>query len=363
MEARKIRVLHLELDEHLGGIESFLYNLYSEIDRNKVQFDFISRYDNPAMGSELRKLGSKISKVSSYRKPLKYMSDLDHVIRTGGYDVVHIHKNSAAVILPFLVTRKYKKIRVFVHSHNTKPSIGGISTILHLVNRIFLWENASSHFACSETAGRWLYGNGRNFIVVKNGIATEKYVFSEEQRVKKRRELNISKDAFVIGNVGRFSDQKNQKRLIGIFEEFQKQDSTAVLLLVGEGKLKQEIEDYSKKRQINNIHFLGIRKDIPELMMAMDAFVMPSLYEGLPIVAIEAQAAGLDLYLSEAISHEAEISSSVSWFSLNETNQNIAENIKRENVNGNVRKMRNIEVKNQEYDMKHTANVILESYI
>lgn len=362
MEARKIKVLHLELDEHLGGIESFLYNLYNEIDRNKVQFDFISRYDNPAMGSELRKLGSKIFTVSPYRKPLKYMSDLDHVIKTGGYDVIHIHKNSAAVILPFLVARKYKSIQKFVHSHNTKPSIGGISTILHIVNKSFLWKNADRYFACSDAAGKWLYGNNKNFVVIRNGINTEKYVFSEEQRVKKRRELNISQDTFVIGNVGRFSEQKNQKRLIDIFAEFQKQDTTVVLLLVGEGKLKQKIEDYSKKKQINNVQFLGVRKDVPELMMAMDAFVMPSLYEGLPIVAIEAQAAGLDLYLSDTISPETEISNSVSWFSLNETNQNIAKNIKREKSNGSVRKERNNEVRNQNYDVKQTATALLNLY-
>ena len=129
----RIRVLHLELDGHLGGIESFLYNLYSVIDRNRVHFDFITRAENPAKGDELKKLGANIYRLSSYSHPFRYMKDLDRVINEGNYDVVHIHKNSATVILPFLVVRRYKNIRVFVHSHNSQPSVGGITYVLHKI--------------------------------------------------------------------------------------------------------------------------------------------------------------------------------------------------------------------------------------
>ncbi|WP_455719404.1 glycosyltransferase [Agathobacter sp.] len=358
----KIRVLHLELDGHLGGIESFLCNLYSEIDRHRIQFDFITRSDNPAKSFELRNLGANIIKISSYNHPLRYLKDLDKVIANGKYDVIHIHKNSAAVILPFIITKKHNNISVFVHSHNTQPSINGITSLLHRINRTFLYNNADEHFACSKVAGEWLYGKNREFSVLRNGIITSKYRFSEEKRKDKRQELNIPKDAFVVGNVGRFAEQKNQKRLVEIFEEIVKIKSNCFLILIGEGILKEKIQMYVNEKNIKNVKFLGVRNDIPDLMMAMDAFVMTSLYEGLPIVGVEAQAAGLDLYLSDTISKETELLDSVKWFGLNESNREIAEIIKFETITGDERKYRNEKVKNMGYDIKQTAEELLNKY-
>lgn len=359
---KKINVLHLELDEHLGGIESFLYNLYSEIDRNKVQFDFITRSDNPAKGEEFKKLGANIYKISSYKHSLRYMSELDRVIAEGKYDVVHIHKNSAAVILPFLVTRKHKDIRVFVHSHNTQPSVGGIAFAIHKVNRSFLYKNADEHFACSQVAGEWLYDGNGGFSVLKNGIVTSNYKFDEDKRRNKRQELSISDEAFVLGNVGRFTEQKNQKRLIDIFDVLQKNRHNVYLILVGDGVLRENLELYTNEKKIKNVKFLGVRSDIPDLMMAMDAFVMPSQYEGLPIVGIEAQAAGLNLYLSNTISKETQLLKSVTWFDLTESNHEIAKIIKDVTINERERILRNNEVKDCGYDIKQTASELLRRY-
>ena len=359
---RKTRVLHLELDEQLGGIESFLYNLYTEIDRDRIQFDFITRSENPAKGNELRELGANIYILPSYNRPLRYMKELDRVISKGHYDVVHIHKNSAAVIFPFYVTRKHKDIRVFVHSHNTQPSIRGITSVLHEINKTFLYKNSDEHFACSKIAGEWLYGGRDSFSVLRNGIITSKYKFDEEKRKRKRQELSISDDAFVIGNVGRFTEQKNQKRLVELFEEFHKHIANSYLLLVGDGNLRNKIELYIDTNKIENVKFLGIRDDIPDLMMAMDAFVMPSLYEGLPIVGVEAQAAGLDLYLSDTISRETGLLNSVKWFDLNETNQEIVKRIQIHKVSADERMQRNNEIKIQGYDINQTAQILLKKY-
>ena len=359
---RKIRVLHLELDGHLGGIESFLYSLYSAIDRNKVHFDFITRADNPAKGCELKQLGARIIKISSYNHPLKYMKDLDRVIEEGNYDVIHIHKNSAAIILPFLVTRKHKNVKVFIHSHNTKPSVDGIAFLLHKLNKRFLYNSADEHFACSLVAGEWLYGKKGNFSVLRNGIITSIYQFDKEMRKVKRQELNIPEDAFVLGNVGRFAEQKNQKRLVDIFEEFQKYVENSYLILVGDGSLRKKIELYTNEKKIKNIKFLGVRNDIPDIMMAMDAFVMPSLYEGLPSVGVEAQAAGLDLYMSNTISKETELLNSVTWFYLKETDQNIVKKINMKVSSERERLLRNNEVKKQGYDIEQTARELLSRY-
>ncbi len=359
---KKIKVLHLELDSHMGGIESFLYNLYSEIDRDQIQFDFVTRSDKPAMGEELKSIGATIYKISSYRNPLAYMKDLNGVIQKG-YDVVHIHKNSAAIIFPFIVAHKYKSVKVFVHSHNTSPSIGRITKILHELNKRILWRYSDKHFACSEAAGQWLYGEHREFIVLKNGILTEHYRFNQGVRNQKRTELGISDDTFVIGNVGRFTEQKNQKRLVQIFEKILEKNRNTKLLLVGDGKQKQSVEEYCREKQLlDDVIFLGVRNDIAELMMAMDAFVMPSMYEGLPIVAIEAQSTGLPLYLSDTIAKETDITKEVQWFSLQEKDDSIAERIRMEQIAGEKRRDDNSKVANAGFNMKETANYLYREY-
>lgn len=360
----KVRVLHLELDEHLGGIESFLYSLYSAIDRERIQFDFVTRSGNPAKGEELQVLGAKIYKISSYDKPIKYMKELKKIIKEGKYNVVHIHKNSAAVILPFLVTRKTQNIRVFVHSHNTKPSVGHASSVLHRINKNFLYKNADEHFACSEVAGEWLYGKKKNYMVLKNGIIAKKFLFDKEIRKKIRREFGISDSIFVMGHVGRFTDQKNHDKLIDIFYEFQNIQSSANLWLVGDGENKDKIYGKVLKLGIQDkVFFLGVRTDINELLMAMDAFVMPSVYEGLPISAVEAQATGVRTFLSDSISKETEVSNSVHWFSNKLDAKIIAKLIQKKCDEQFERIQANKEIIENGFDMMETAEGLLEHYI
>lgn len=357
----KIKVLHLELDGHIGGIESFLHNLYSQIDRDKIQFDFITRSSNPAKGKELMALGANIYKVSSLSHPLKYMKDLEKIIRNGNYDVVHIHKNSCINILPFFVTNKFTDIKVYVHSHNTQPSKGNVSKVLHFINREFVWKSSDQHFACSEVAGKWLYGKKREFIVIKNGILTNKYLFNAFTRTMKRDELQISKNSLVIGNVGRFTEQKNQKRLLEIFSNVQNLKANSVLLLIGDGDLREKNEKYAKQLGLKNVYFLGLRNDIPELMMAMDVMVMPSLYEGLPIVCIEAQATGLPMLVSNTVSLETKISNAYYTFSLEDKDLAIAKELLK--INKSTDRTIGCDVISKAgYDMKNTANILKNEY-
>ena len=359
---KKVKVLHLELDCHLGGIESFLFNLYSRIDRDTVQFGFVTRSDNPAMALELKKLGAKIYKVPSYRKPIKYMRTLNAIIDEG-YDIVHIHKNSAAIFLPFLIAHRHTNVRVFAHSHNTSPSIGGATRLLHMLNRNILWKCSDEHFACSQVAGEWLYGKNKAFTVLKNGINTNAYKYDLKRHLAKRKELGISDNVFVIGNVGRFTEQKNQKRLVQIYEEFLNKNGNSMLLLMGDGEQKNIVKNYCKERKLTEyVTFLGVRKDIPDLMMAMNTFIMPSLYEGLPIVAIEAQSAGLPLYLSNTISDETDVTNNVKWFSLEDDNKTIAEIICDEQSTTQERIERNSKVVTAGFDMEETAKYLSKKY-
>lgn len=230
---------------------------------------------------------------------------------------------------------------------------------MHNINKRFLWYSADEHFACSKVAGKWLYGKHKEFIILKNGIITQKFKYDKNIRKLKRKELGIPEDAFVVGNVGRFTEQKNQRRLIDIFYEFLKKEANSWLLLVGDGKLRNSVEEYTNKIHLKNVYFLGVRKDIPQLMMAMDCFVMPSLYEGLPIVGIEAQTTGLQMLVADTVSEETKIVDQFTWFSLEESNEQIAQKI-----NMTVSYDRSLladDVIYQGFDMKQTA-LELERY-
>jgi len=360
---KKPRILHFELDKNLGGIETFLLNLYNQIDRNKIQFEFITAVKRPALEQQFLKLGGVIHHVSAHKNVICYCRDVKSILESG-IDVVHIHKNSAANIIPVILAKKCKIRKIIVHSHNTAPSTGKISVLLHKINKPYLNRMADVRLACSIEAGKWLFGK-EQFEIMTNGVLTDKFCYNESVRKNKRQELNIDKSTLVIGSIGRFVKQKNQLRAVDIFAEFTKIQSNAVLLFVGEGELRPQIEKYTKEKNLTEkIKFLGIRYDIPELLMAMDCFLMPSLHEGLPIVAVEAQAAGLPLILADTVSSETELTSAVRWFSLNQTDADIAQLIYEIAYNNNIdRHMLLGQVIQGGFDIKKTANSVLTYYI
>lgn len=163
---KRIRVLHSELNGELGGIESFLYNVYRFIDKEKVEFDFLTISDTPAYGDKFKKMGSTVYKVPKHINFLGYYFAIDKILREGNYDIVHIHKNSAIDILILKVLQRFPNIKVVVHSHNTFPSVGGKLEKLHKFNRKYLYDNADYRLACSDNAGKWMYGNvqGTNYL-------------------------------------------------------------------------------------------------------------------------------------------------------------------------------------------------------
>lgn len=179
---KRIRVLHSELNGELGGIESFLYNVYRFIDKEKVEFDFLTISDTPAYGDKFKKMGSTVYKVPKHINFLGYYFAIDKILREGNYDIVHIHKNSAIDILILKVLQRFPNIKVVVHSHNTFPSVGGKLEKLHKFNRKYLYDNADYRLACSDNAGKWMYGNGA-FEIIKNGIDTKGFRFCTESTI------------------------------------------------------------------------------------------------------------------------------------------------------------------------------------
>lgn len=310
-----IRVLQIGMTDNLGGIETFLMNYYKNMNRSEVQFDFINIYENGLFfKDEIMKMGGKIYNISSYYKhPFKYIKELKKIINDNNYNIIHCNMNSAAMIYPLIASKLSNAKVIISHSHNSSSDKGFLKTIIHNINKHFIPLLATNYFACSEVAGEWFFSrkvrSSDKYKIIYNGIDFKKFNFNEESRIKKRKELGISSDTLVLGHVGRFNKQKNHRFLVEVFAEINKINCDSKLLLVGTGPLNDEILDLVKKLGIeDNVLFLGQRSDTNELYCAMDLFLLPSLYEGLPLVGVEAQVSGLKCLFSSNITRELSLS-------------------------------------------------------
>lgn len=318
-----IRVLQIGMTDNWGGIESYIMNYYRNIDKTKVQFDFVNIYNNElCFQNEIEQLGGKIYKVSSYYKhPIKYIRELKNIIIDNNYEIIHCNMNSAVFLYPLIAAKIAKAKVIIAHSHNSSSDKGVIKALLHNINKHFIPFFANKFFACSNKAGKWFYSSkilkSNDYYVIKNSINTNIFRFNDNIRKEKRAELKVADNTILIGHVGRFNKQKNHIFLIDVFNEYHRNNKNSKLLLVGIGPLKEKVESKVKElKLIDNVLFLEQRKDVNELMMAMDVFVLPSLYEGLPLVGVEAQAAGLPCIFSDSITDEIKISNNAQFVSL-----------------------------------------------
>lgn len=315
----KTKILHVQLTKNFGGIESLLTNVYANIDRTKYQFDFIATAEE-VYQEKLKKFGGRIYLVPSIKHFVSYIKSFDHIL-DNNYDVVHFHKNSAANIVPILLAKYHPSHpKIIIHSHNTSPSVNNAGLmLLHKLNRSILIKISDKKVACANAAAKWMFGTSKDVQIINNGIDIDKFTFSSEARKSIRRKLNIPFNDLVLGNVGRFSEQKNQSFLIDIFKEVEKKNPNSRLILVGNGYLlKNTKEKVNSLGLSSKVIFTGKKNNIPDYLSAMDIFVMPSLYEGLPISAVEAQAEGLGVYLSDSISKEIVLTNNTKMFSLND---------------------------------------------
>lgn len=319
-----IRILQIGMTDNLGGIETFLINYYRKIDKEKYQFDFINIYNNPlCFQEEIINMGGKIYNVSSYYKhPIKYIREVVKIINENNYEIIHCNMNSAAMIFP-LVAGKISNAKVVIsHSHNSSSDKGLPKTILHNIGKHFIPIFANTYFSCSLKAGEWFYSKkilkSDNHYIIYNSVDLNKFKYDEKLRSKIRKKFNIDDDNFVIGHVGRFNKQKNHAFLIKVFNEIHKINENSTLFLIGQGPLQKRIEEKVKKLNLEkSVIFLGKRNDVSELYNAMDLFVLPSLYEGLPLVGIEAQASNVECVFSDSITHELQISDKCWYIPLN----------------------------------------------
>lgn len=303
----KIRVLHVGLDTHLGGIETYLMKIASHIDLEKFQFDFLA-HDNekPCFYNELVALGCKFYFVTSRRKSFsRNKKELEALFNNEHFDIVHCHLNSLTYIAPILAALK-ANVKVIVHSRNAGSSVGSSSKILCTLNRIRFPYDKVTLVAVSDKAGSWMFGKKRNVIVLNNGIDIHGFEFSQEKRKVTRKELGIENKQEVIVHVGAFRLQKNHSFLVKVFYEYHKKYPYSALLLVGTGELENMIRNQVKKMGLSeNVIFTGNRSDLDCVLSASDKFLFPSLYEGFPNALLEAQASGLLCVASTTITEQA----------------------------------------------------------
>lgn len=314
-----IRVLQVVNNMHRAGLETMLMNYYRHMDREKIQFDFLThRPEKDDYDDEIESLGGKVYHAprlypQNYPAYFKYMEQFfkEHP----EYKIMHSHIDAMSY-LPLKAAKKAGIPVRIAHSHNTSID-KDFKRLLKLYFRSQITSVANYYCACGQEAGEFLFPN-KEFIVIPNAIETEKFRYSEEIRNRKRKELGLT-DELVIGHVGRISYQKNHKFLINIFNELLKKESNAILLLIGVGEKEEEVRKQVVDLGINKkVRFLGNRSDVNELYQAMDIFMLPSFFEGIPVVGVEAQFAGLPCIFSNKVPSEVAFNSKCRFLSLDE---------------------------------------------
>jgi glycosyltransferase involved in cell wall biosynthesis len=313
-----IRVLHYGLSSNKGGIETYIMNLASHVDRERFNFDFLhNKAGVPCFREELKAMGSEFYGVTPRRtSPFKNRQELNELFERESFDILHCHVNSLSYIEP-VHTALRSGCQVLVHSHNSGASTSLATNLLHRLHYHTLPRDKVTMVAVSRIAGEWVFGPSASFNVIHNGIEIERFAFRAEAREAKRKELGLS-GRLVIGHVGAFLPAKNHAFLLNVFYALLQEVPQARLLLVGTGPLESAIRMQAAKMGIGAaLIFLGHRSDVPELMSAMDLFLIPSLHEGFPLAALEAQASGLPCIMSDAIAEEVVVASTCKRISLN----------------------------------------------
>lgn len=302
-----IRILHVVTYMGRGGLETMIMNYYRHIDRSKVQFDFLvhrefrADYDN-----EIEALGGRIFRLSRLVPwSRSYLNKLEQFFRSHPeYKIVHVHQDCLSSVILKVAKTCGIPVRI-AHSHSGSQD-NNLKYLIKLFYKQFIPTYATQLFACGKEAGDWMFG-GASFRVLNNAIDTRQYSYDAKRNMRIRNMLQIPDHAFVVGHVGRFNTVKNHTFLLDVFAELKQQNENAVLLLVGDGDLRSETEQKAATLGISgSVVFTGIRSDVPDLLQAMDCFVFPSLYEGVPVTMIEAQAAGLPCVISDGVPAECD---------------------------------------------------------
>jgi len=353
------RVLHILNRMSPGGVESLLMNLYKNIDRSKLQFDFYVT-EKGIYDEEIYKMGGKIFYTESIQKSglIKYLKNWSNFLtHHSEYKIIHSHLNNISGFL-FSIAKKQKVPTRIIHSHTSET----VNNLLVKISKKFLnyliIKNATILMGCSDKSNEWLYGKyKKDSIILNNGVDIEKFKYNQTIREKMRSELGIKEDTIVIGHVGRLVEVKNHKFLINVFEKYHQINNNSIMLIIGEGDMKMEIINTINNKKLQKVvKLLGTKTNINEYMQVFDCFIFPSFYEGLPVTLIEAQTAGLPILASKNIS---EMSAIIDVFKFLDINSEPVEWTKDITICNNREKYYSI-VRQAGFDIKLSAQKYME---
>lgn len=365
-----VRVLNLFTIMNRGGAETLVMNYYRKIDRTKVQFDFmVHRQERGAYDDEIEALGGRIFRMSPIAPATlgEYQRELrDFFQNHPEYRILHAHMSE----LGYFAFKEAKKWGVPVricHAHNVpvflneafKEKVKRIprEILAHQIRKL-----STDCFACSKEAGFWLFGRKRQFTVMKNAIDTSRFIYDKNNAQRIRREYDWD-DKFVIGHVGRFCPQKNHQFVVDVFNEIQKELPQSVLVLIGDGPLKEQIQYKVESLSLaDKVFFLGNRDDVNLFYQAFDIFLFPSLYEGFGNVLLEAQAAGLMSFTSkDVVPLEARVTSLLHYIPLSCTTTEWKNIILRNRLY--ERKDMSKDILSRGYDITENASWLCDFYL
>lgn len=315
----QIRVLHCVAGMARGGYETFIMNIYRKIDREKVQFDFVSSIPG-VYDEEIEGLGGVIHRIPFITEngPFTYAKNLRQILLGNPqYHIVHSHMDKFSGMVMRVAKQCGVPVRI-AHSHNT-ASDGNIAyKLVKGYYGLYVNGNCTHRWACGSDAARWLFGKKANdALVVHNAIDISLFEPTQQRRAEGRTAFGLEDGTLAIGNIGRFYPVKNQSYLLEIFAKLLKKQPEACLLLAGTGPLLDEVKQKAQQMGINGkVRFLEDCGQVPLLLNALDVFCLPSLYEGLPVVMVEAQAAGLPCVVSDTVAKEADITGLVTALTL-----------------------------------------------
>lgn len=362
------RVIHLSYSLCLAGTEMVIMNWYRNINRDEIQFDFIvTSLERAFFKDEIEKLGGNvffIHKKKNLSGKIKFLYDLYVFLKQhkNEHEIFHTHDHFLSGLSCMAAYfAGIKKRFTISHFADGIGELKNVSKFKKLISRLFINLFATKLFAVSKDAGTSLYGNKSDFIILNNGIDINKFKYNEQIRNKTRKELNL-KNKFVLGHIGRLSKEKKHLFLVDIFNEIHKYNTNSILLLVGNGNMKIDIENKIKNLNLHNhVLFVGTQKNTNVFYQAMDCFVFPSISEGFGIVAIEAQSAGLPCFISDRIPNEVNIINTTK-ISLNKSSKEWAEIILEKTKNFQRQDCSNI-IRKAGFDMQDTVKNIEMEYL
>lgn len=319
-----VRVLHVGLSNNPGGVENFVLNYHRNINRENIHFDYLDIYGTGiAFADEIHELGGHIYSVPYYKRhPILATKKLKKILLDNEFDVMHIHMQSAANLLPVIVGIKQKNIRIVCHTHSSSTPKGIARKILNQINQKIIRKLPVCKWACGKKSGEWMWGENFKWNdIIPNAIEYDLYKYDEKIRLQARSELMIHDDSKIIGFVGRFGSEKNIFFLIDVLIELLKISPVYKLLTVGGNELydqfRNEIESKGLKE---NYYSVGIQFSAAKWYQAMDAFLLPSFFEGFPMVGVEAQASGLPCFFSDRIANEININGTAIFLPIGKEN-------------------------------------------